>query len=77
MDLYFAILAFTLAIFSVIIFFRFRNRIADPLQRNNLFVILGTTWMATGLLIEVLTISFIGLVFFIIGITNKIISLKS
>ncbi|HMU43488.1 MAG TPA: hypothetical protein PKA80_09325 [Ignavibacteriaceae bacterium] len=77
MDLYFAILAFTLAIFSIIIFFRFRNRIADPLQRNNLFLILGTTWMITGLLIEVLTIGFIGLIFFIIGITNKIISLKS
>lgn len=77
MDLYFAILAFTLAIFSIIIFFRFRNRIADPLQRNNLFLILGTTWMITGLLIELLTIGFIGLIFFIIGITNKIISLKS
>lgn len=77
MDLYFAILAFTLAIFSVIIFLRFRNRIVDPLQRNNLFVILGTIWMITGLLIEELTISLIGLVFFIIGIANKIISLKS
>lgn len=77
MDLFFAILAFTLAIFSIITFFRFRTRIADPLQRNNLFIILGTIWMITGLLIEQLTISLIGLVFFIIGIANKIISLKS
>jgi len=77
MDLYFAILAFTLTIFSVIIFIRFRKRIVDPSQRNNLFMILGTVWMITGLLIQLLTISFIGLVFFIIGITNKLISLKS
>lgn len=77
MDLYFAILAFTLTIFSVIIFIRFRKRIVDTSQRNNLFMILGTVWMITGLLIQLLTISFIGLVFFIIGITNKLISLKS
>lgn len=76
MDLFFAFSAFTLTIFSVIIFFRFRNKIGDPIQRNNLFLILGAIWMIAGLLIEIIFISLIGLAFFIIGITNKIILIK-